>query len=74
MPAPLSLDIRNRFEVMHQVCLLAREIGRRLLISAATAERFTASLRQTGDLIQRQTHGVRATDGWCPTGIFCGAG
>lgn len=62
MPAPLSPDIRNRFQVLHQEGLSAREIGRRLLISAATAVRFAACLRQTGSLTpaansRRQGHG-----------------
>ena len=50
MPAPFSLDSRHRFQVLHQEGLSAREIGRRLLISAATAVRFAACLRQTGCL------------------------
>ena len=50
MPAPLSPDIRNRFEVLHREGLSAREIGRRLLISVATAVRFSDCLRRTGDL------------------------
>jgi transposase len=62
MPAPLSLDIRNRFEVLYQEGLSAREIGRRLLISAATAVRYAACLRKTGNLMpaansRRQGHG-----------------
>ena len=62
MPAPLSADIRNRFQALHQEGLSAREIGRRLLISAATAVRFTARLRETGSLTpalnsRRQGHG-----------------
>ena len=50
MPAPLSPDIRHRFHALHREGHSAREIGRRLLISAATAVRFAACLRQTGDL------------------------
>ena len=50
MPAPLSPDIRNRFQVLHREGLSAREIGRRLLISAVTAVRFADRLRRTGDL------------------------
>ena len=50
MPAPFSLDSRHRFQVLHQEGLSAREIGRSLLISAATAVRFAACLRQTGNL------------------------
>ena len=62
MPAPLSPDIRNRFEVLYQEGLSAREIGRRLLISAATAVRYAACLRKTGNLMpaansRRQGHG-----------------
>jgi transposase len=62
MPAPLSPDIRNRFEVLYQEGLLAREIGRRLLISAATAVRYAACLRKTGNLMpaansRRHGHG-----------------
>ena len=62
MPAPLSPDIRNRFQVLHREGLSAREIGRRLLISAATAVRFADRLRRTGDLApavnsRRQGHG-----------------
>jgi transposase len=63
MPAPLSPDIRNRFQVLHREGLSAREIGRRLLISAATAVRFADRLRRTGDLApavnsRRQGHGL----------------
>ena len=62
MAAPLSPDIRNRFQALHLEGHSAREIGRRLLISAATAVRFSACLRRTGDLSpkanpRRQGHG-----------------
>ena len=62
MPAPLSPDIRNRFQVLHREGLSAREIGRRLRISAATAVRFADRLRRTGDLApaanpRRRGHG-----------------
>ena len=62
MPAPLSSDIRNRFEALHREGHSAREIGRRLLISAATAVRSAACLRKTGNLMpaansRRQGHG-----------------
>ena len=50
MPAPLSSDIRNRFLVLHLEGHSAREIGRRLLISAATAVRFADRLQRTGAL------------------------
>ena len=62
MPAPLSPDILNRFHVLHRAGLSAREIGRCLLIFAATAVRFADRLRRTEDLTparhsQRQGHG-----------------
>ena len=37
MPNPLSADIRARFEVLFCQGLTGREIGRRLMISAAHA-------------------------------------
>ena len=40
MPNPLSQDIRHRFQLLHKEGRSAREIGRRLLISAATAVRY----------------------------------
>lgn len=62
MPSPLSQDIRHRFRTLHQEGHSAREIGRRLLISAATAVRFAACLRQGSDLVpvanpRRRGHG-----------------
>ncbi|MFQ1702915.1 hypothetical protein ACJ5NV_20255 [Loktanella agnita] len=62
MPAPLSSDIRHRFHALHQEGHSAREIGRRLLISAATAVRFAKQLRRTGGLTaarnsRRRGHG-----------------
>lgn len=62
MPKPLSQDIRSRFQSLHMEGHSAREIGRRLLMSAATAVRFAASLRQGGDLVpapnpRRSGHG-----------------
>ena len=62
MPAPLSPDIRIRFQALYNEGLSAREIGRRLLISAATAVRFADRLRHTGNLkpaanSRRQGHG-----------------
>ncbi len=62
MPAPMSPDIRNRFQALHLEGHSARKIGRRLLISAATAVRFAACLRRTADLSpqtnpRRQGHG-----------------
>ena len=62
MPAPLSPDIRNRFQALSLEGHSAREIGRRLLISAATAVRFAACLRKTSNLMpaansRRKDHG-----------------
>ncbi len=40
MPNPLSADIRARFVGLIAEGLTGREIGRRLMISAASASRF----------------------------------
>jgi transposase len=62
MPNPLSQDIRHRFQLLHKEGRSAREIGRRLLISAATAVRYADNLRQGHDLTpasnsRRRGHG-----------------
>ena len=46
MPNPLSADIRARFEVLFAQGLTGREIGRRLMISAASASRLSQKLKQ----------------------------
>lgn len=46
MPNPLSADIRTRFEVLFGQGLTGREIGRRLMISAASASRLSQKLKQ----------------------------
>ncbi|WP_282130170.1 hypothetical protein [Roseobacter litoralis] len=46
MPNPLSTDIRTRFERLFAEDLSGREIGRRLMISAASASRLSQKLRQ----------------------------
>ena len=46
MPSPLSADIRARFEVLVTEGLSGREIGRRLMISAASASRLSQKLKQ----------------------------
>ena len=51
MGTALSQDIRDRFATLHAQGHTAREIGRRLMISAATAVRFAAKLRAGEDLI-----------------------
>ena len=43
MPNPLSADIRARFEVLFGQGLTGREIGRRLMISAASRRAFLKS-------------------------------
>lgn len=62
MPNPLSQDIRDRFQLLHTEGHSAREIGRRLLISAATAVRYADSLRRGCELTpapnaRRRGHG-----------------
>ena len=46
MPNPLSTDIRTHFERLFAEGLSGREIGRRLMISAASASRLSQKLRQ----------------------------
>ena len=46
MPNPLSADIRARFELLFAQGLTGREIGRRLMISAASASRLSQKLKQ----------------------------
>ena len=46
MPNPLSADIRARCEVLFSEGLTGREIGRGLLISAASASRLSQKLKQ----------------------------
>lgn len=43
MPNPLSADILARFELFFGQGLTGREIGRRLMISAASASAFLKS-------------------------------
>lgn len=46
MPKPLSADIRSRFRRLFDEGLSGREIGRRLMISAASASRLAQKIRQ----------------------------
>lgn len=46
MPNPLSADIRARFEALFAQGLTGRQIGRRLMISAASASRLSRKLKQ----------------------------
>ena len=46
IPSPLSADIRSRFEVLFAMGLTGREIGRRLMISAASASRLSQKLKR----------------------------
>ena len=55
MPVALSSDIRNRFQVLHFEGDSPREIGRRLLLPAATTVRFADHLRRTDDLSPKPT-------------------
>ncbi len=54
MPNPLSADIRMRFEKLFAEGLSGREIGRRLLISAASASRLSQKLKQGLNLTPAQ--------------------
>ena len=76
MPAPLSADIRNRFQTLHLEGHSARQIGRRVLISAATAVRYAACLRKTGNIYHpsgKPTSPGSRTVG-APRGFLCGVG
>lgn len=46
MPNPLSADIRARFALLFAEGLTGREIGRRLMISPASASRLSQKLKQ----------------------------
>ncbi len=46
MPNPLSADIRTRFEALFNEGLTGREIGRRPMISAASASRLFQKLKR----------------------------
>jgi transposase len=50
MPKPLSDDIRSRFRRLFDEGLSGREIGRRLMISAASASRLAQKIRQGASL------------------------
>jgi len=54
MPAPLSLDIRRRFERYIHEGLSGREAARRLLISPATGARLAAKVRVGETLAPRK--------------------
>ena len=45
MPNPLSAEIRTRFELLFAQGLTGREIGCRLMISAASASRLSQKLK-----------------------------
>ena len=53
MPAPLSLDIRRRFQRLIEEGLSGRAAARRLLISAATGVRLAAKIRRGESLAPR---------------------
>lgn len=54
MPAPLSLDLRRRFQQLYDDGLSARAAGRQLMISATTASRFGRKLQHGEDLAPAQ--------------------
>lgn len=51
MPAPLSLDLRHRFQLCIEEGLSGREAARRLRISAATGARLARKVRQGESLV-----------------------
>lgn len=53
MAAPLSLDIRYRFQRYIEAGLSGREAARRLLISPATASRFARKIRLGQSLVPK---------------------
>lgn len=50
MPAPLSLDLRRRFQRLIEDGLSGREAARRLMISAASGARLASKVRQKAEL------------------------
>lgn len=46
MPNPISADIRHRFRQLFDQGLSGREIGRRPMLSAASASRLALKIRQ----------------------------
>ncbi len=50
MPAPLSLDLRHRFQRLLEEGLSGREAARRLMISAASGARLASKVRQNVEL------------------------
>lgn len=51
MPAPLSLDLRRRFQLCIEEGLSGREAARRLRISAATSSRLARRIRRGEGLV-----------------------
>jgi transposase len=54
MPAPLSLDLRRRFQLCLEEGLSGREAARRLRISAATGSRLAQKVRRGASLAPRR--------------------
>lgn len=54
MPAPLSLDLRRRFQHYIEDGLSAREAARRLMISPATGARLAGRVRRSEPLVPRK--------------------
>lgn len=59
MPAPLSLDIRRRFQRLIGEGLSGREAARRLLISAASASRLGRKIAAGDDLAPKRSGGSK---------------
>ena len=57
MPAPLSFDIRHRFQRLIKKGVSGREAGRRLLISAASASRLGSKIANGEDLTPKPSGG-----------------
>lgn len=54
MPAPLSLDLRHRFQHLIKDGLSGREAARRLMISSASGARLASKVRQNAELCARK--------------------
>ena len=55
MPAPLSLDLRHRFQLCIEEGLSGREAALRLRISPATSARLARKVRQSESLVPAKT-------------------
>ena len=62
MSAPLSLDIRRRFQHLYERDLSARATGRQIMMPAATATLFGLKLERGEDLAPAETRRRRGKD------------